>query len=192
MQRIVVSCFVVAVLVLITLPLQSMAQSQQGLNHRLKGDYAFTLVRDCIQTAAGFAPPPALTLLSPGTTRGASIVGMITYNGDGTGTSISTTLQVNNTAISVSQSQSTCDITYAVNPDNSYTEQLTCSGTILAGPSAGQTFTITGSSRQGQIAQGGQALLIAGIETNVETVNLSTSGTRQRICGRSGHAIKVH
>lgn len=192
MQRIFVGCFAVAVLVVLILPLQSMAQSQQGLNNRLKGDYAYTLVRDCIQNVAGFGPPPALNLLSAGTTRGASIVGVLTYNGDGTGTSMYTILQINNTAISVNQSQTTCDITYAVNTDNSYTEQLSCSGTVLAGPSEGQTFTITGIGRQGQIAQGGQALLIADIETNVETLNLSTSGPFKRICARSGHAIKVH
>ena len=192
MQRIVVSCFAVAVLVLITLPLQSMAQSQQGLNKRLKGDYAFTMARDCIQTEFGFGSPPTFNLLSPGTTREASLAGMITYNGDGTGTLMYTILQINNTFPSVIQSQTTCNITsYTVNPDNSYTEDLTCSGTIDAGPSASQTFTITGLGNQGQIGRGGQTLLIMDIETNVETITLSASGTRMRICGRSGHAIRV-
>ena len=193
MQRIVVSCFAVAALVLITLPLQSMAQQQRGLNNRLKGDYAFTMARDCIQNTAGFADPPPLTLLSNGnvSTRGASIVGIITYNGDGTGTSMSTNLQINHTFPSVSQSHNECDITYAVNPDNSYTEDLECSGMIDAGPSAGVPFTLMGGGRQGQIGRGGKTLLIIDTESNVETLILSESVTRLRICWRSGHAIKI-
>ena len=191
MRRIVVSCFVVAMLVLITLPLQSIAQQQRGLNNRLKGDYAFTMARDCIQTVDGFGSFPTLNLLSDGTTRGASIVGIITYNGDGTGTSMSTNLQINHTFPSVSQSQATCDISYTVNPDNSYTEDLECSGMIDAGPSAGVPFTLMGGGRQGQIGRGGKTLLIIDTESNVETLILSESVTRLRICWRSGHAIKI-
>ena len=91
MQRIVVSCFVVAMLVLITLPLQSIAQPpQQKLDKRLKGDYDFTLIKPCVQSIAGFGTD--LDLLSNGGTRVTSIQGTITYNGDGTGTSSSTSL----------------------------------------------------------------------------------------------------
>ncbi len=116
---------------------------------------------------------------------------MITYNGDGTGTLIYTNLQIVNTLISVTQSQTTCDITYTVNPDNSYTEDLKCSGTVLAGSSAGVTFTITGIGRQGQIGRGGQTLLITDIETNVETLTVPGPVTLKRICARSGAAIRV-
>ena len=116
---------------------------------------------------------------------------MITYNGDGTGTLIYTILQINNTFISVGQSQTNCDITYAVNPDNSYTEDLICSGTTLAGPSASQTFMLNGIGHQGQIGRGGQTLLITDIETNVETLTVPGPVTVKRICARSGHAIRV-
>ena len=70
MARIIVRCLVLAVLVLITFPLASMAQSQETLNKQLKGDYSFTMFRSCIQNPAGFTDDLKLQTKKTVATRG--------------------------------------------------------------------------------------------------------------------------
>jgi hypothetical protein len=91
-----------------------------------------------------------------------------------------------------SRSQTTCNIGYAVNPDLSFTENLSCTGSILSGPSAGNTFTITGVQLQGQISPKGKILIFSDTNDNVETLTLEPgTRVRLRICGRSGTGVKL-
>lgn len=83
-----------------------------------------------------------LELLGSATTRTDAAQGTLRYNGDGTG-SIENfrTLTINHNATSTGQipateSEGTCDLTYTVNSDRSFTQALTCTGTVLAGSGA--------------------------------------------------------
>ena len=82
-----------------------------------------------------------------------------------------------------------------MNPDHSYTETLTCIGTILAGASAGGTFTTTGIEHQGRIARGRQTILFGDTNPNIETLIITLAGGEvfpsKRICNRSGTIVKM-
>ncbi len=208
MQRIIGRCFTIAMLVLIAFPLASMAKSQKALNKKLKGDYSFKRFRSCIQNQDGFTAD--LRLQGPnifGNFRAGAAAGIRIYNGDGTGTVTGVNLNVF-TALgnpgfpsdrAASQSQFTSPMTYSVAADGSFTENLTSvTGTVVAGPGTGNAFRITGIQIDGEIGSGKKILTLSDTSTNAELVEIWTPGpiagspdlVRQRICSRSGTAIK--
>ncbi len=79
-----------------------------------------------------------------------------------------------------------------MNADLSFTEDLiNCAGTILSGPSKDETFTITTIFLQGQISRKRDILIYSDTNDNVETITITTLGTFDRICGRSGTGVKL-
>lgn len=169
---------------------------KENMNRLLRGDYVFTVTRACVQNEDGFGV--VFDLLSDGFVRNYAGRGLMHFNGDGTGTmdidqlGISPNL-VATGKIPVTENIGTCDLSYTVNPDRMFTYEATCSGTILSGYLAGETFDIDGIAGIGQMDQTGRILLLSGpLETSVETINLSQSGTIKRICNRTGTAVKVH
>ncbi|MEE8607625.1 MAG: hypothetical protein V3S55_08475 [Nitrospiraceae bacterium] len=196
MQRNFLRFVRVACLSVITLVLLGggIAEAQQDLNKLLNKQYGTTFFRSCSQNTAGFGA--ANDLLSDGSTRETAIHGTRTYNGDGTGTVLNFPLNVfDNEATgetAASRSQTNCTLTYVVNPDLSFTENLTCAGTILSGPSATDTFTITGVVIQGQMSPNRHILLYSDTDDNVETLTLEPgTRVRLRICGRSGTGVRL-
>jgi hypothetical protein len=170
---------------------------KENMNRLLRGDYVFTTTRTCVQNEQGFGV--GFDLLSPAVVRNYAGRGIIHFNGDGTGT-----MDINQLGISpnlvatgqmpVTENIGTCDSTYNVHPDKMFTYEAACSGTILSGYLAGETFDINGIAGVGQIDQTGRILLLSGaMETSIETINLSPSGMIfERICNRAGTAVKVH
>ena len=103
------------------------------------------------------------------------------------------TLTMNSTgtaagAFPMSESEFTCTGTYAVKANGDYSQQATCTGTVLSGGSAGQSF-VNATSSGGRM--NGKFLIIRDTNPSAETITFSTSGTFTRLCGRSGLAIKV-
>jgi hypothetical protein len=212
MQRIIVRCFAIAVFVLITFPLGSMAQqSQHALNRRLRGDYPFKRFRSCIQNKGGFTND--LKVLPPvnANFRAGAASGIRSYNGDGTGTITGMNLNTFSVPDAVlfgapgsraaSQSDFACNTTYNVAPDGTFSENFTCTGTVIAGPNVGRVFSSTGVQVNGQIGVGNNILTLSDHSPNVETVQFWNVGSdptqdppdfvRFRICGRTGTAVKV-
>jgi len=192
-----------ASLLLIGLPLgeRGIGEAQQ-MNSLLAGDYAFTRTRSCVRSDAGFEDNLAL---SPGFTSPFPITftdaaqGTLHYANDGTGSATFHQLLTAHTpsllssgSFPVIEVQFDCTLTYAVNPDRSYTEEMVCTGTPLAGTAA-TTVTNTGIQQQGQIA--GQMLVFSSTLPNEETVTATFPGpvilTQQQICNRSGTAVKI-
>ena len=199
MQRIAQRLLKIFLLFLITLPLgrDSIAEAQGNLNARLRGDYFFSRTRTCVQNVDGFGTN--FELLGAGNSFTDAARGVRRYNGGGTGSMVDGhLLLVGHTGISassfpVTENTFTCNLTYAVSPDGSFTENASCSGMILSGLRAGQTFTTTGIGMRGQITGGGRTLLLDDTNGNVETITFSgppTPSTFQRICNRSGTAVK--
>ena len=101
------------------------------------------------------------------------------------------------------QSQFTCDIIYNVAADGSFSENLTCTGTQIAGPSVGDTFRITGIQIDGDVLDAGAVVMLTDTAAAGERFESWTSGSgskpfvdpadfeTKRICGRSGIAIKT-
>jgi hypothetical protein len=203
----------IASLLLIALALAggSLALADGDLNARLHGEYAFTQIHFCVQTNVsgqnfgdplfGQVPPiPPFQVPAGGaTTRTLSNEGVLTFNGDGTGTFAGKSLSMNHNvtgpgAIPVSEADFTCSLTYTVNLDGSFTTQVECSGTILSGGGAGLTFTTSGTELNGQLGQGRKIFIANDTNPNVETFTLTPPAgdlVFKRICGRSQTAIRM-
>jgi hypothetical protein len=177
-----------AVLVVSTFPVES----QAGPNSRLRHDYAFKRFRSCIQNPDGFTGDLRLASPQNGSFRAGAATGIRSYNGDGTGTV--TLVNVNTFAAldggfpsttAASQSETTCDILYNAAADGSFSESLTCTGTVIAGTNPGLAFRITNIQIDGQLGVGGNIIILSDNSPNVEHLE------RHRICARSGTAVKV-
>src|SRR5438128_619592 len=94
----------------------------------LNGDYAFTLVRTCANTAPGsISPPPDFVFLSPSTVNEAVFRGILSYRTDGTGTLTAELLRIDSTPPGISPVQQAAlnsSLTYSVNPDGSFTQEF--------------------------------------------------------------------
>jgi hypothetical protein len=186
-----------AVLIAWTVGLGGEAHAAPNLNARLHGDYAINATLACVQNQLGFGPGPDLELLGPANTRTITVHGVLTFNGDGTGTVQARSLAVLHSQAflvtggqPVGESEFSGDVSYTVNPDGTFTAELAVSGQVLSGISAGLTLDISDIVRQGRIAQGGRALIISNTVANVETVVIGAT-TFKRICGRAGAALKI-
>jgi len=181
---------------------------------KLKGDYAFTGTAACLYSAPGGTPGtggfnPNLTPVvgSRVWSQSFSAEGVRTFNGNGTGTIKGTNVTINVPPTpgfpgpfscpgcfppSASSSSFSASFTYTVNNDGSFTTQLSglMTGTILTGPSAGQTFTLDLPPQVGLIAEDAKTLTIASVEPLVETL-IQNGNPLPRICHRSRVLIKM-
>jgi len=158
-------------------------------NRVLNGNYAVTFTRVCAQSAAGFGPQ--LQPLGQAQQVTSTVEMVQTYNGDGTSSAAGHALNVINNAARQSGHDFTCAGTYQVNNDGSISEDMICSGTVVAGLNTDQTFTQTGVRRAGRIGILAQTLVIGDTGVNVENITFSVSGAFPQICGRSGTAVKI-
>ncbi len=159
-------------------------------NRVLHGDYALTFSRVCAQSPNGFSPQGLA--LSPASELTSTIETIQTYNGDGTSSAVGHALNIINNATNQNELDFTCTGTYQVNADGSFSEDMSCSGTVVAGPIAGQTFTQNGIHRTGHIGILAQTLVISDTRSNFEFITFSgTNSPITRICGRSGTGVRV-
>jgi len=176
------------------------AQYQRG---SIQGDYAFSVHFTCVDTTAGFSLPnfQVNPFPSSGFTRkvGISGRGTLSFNRDGTATqtSFSTLVDLRDRSFPVSEGESMCDYTYAVDPGGTATVQGTCNGTTVAGGGVGNTVTTAGIVFKMLIVQGGNVLLNSpGHPPVVRTVTLTPLGGGaptifQRVCASSGVAHRI-
>ena len=155
----------------------------------LRGVYAYTFTRVCAQSAAGFNP--SLQPLGPVQQLTSTIEMVQTYNGNGTSSATAHALNVINNGTAQNELEFTCSGTYLVSDDRSFSEEMTCSGSIIVGALVGQTFTQTGIRRAGHIGRGGQTLVISDTRPNLENITFSGFGSNSRICGRSGTGVRI-
>jgi hypothetical protein len=159
------------------------------LNRVLHGKYAVTFSRVCAQAAGGFNA--LLQPIGPASQLTSTVEMVQTYNGDGTSSAVAHAMNVINNASNQNELDFTCTGTYQVSADRSFSEDMSCSGTVIAGILAGQTFTQTGIHRTGHIGILAQTLVISGTGTNLENITFSLLGSQTRICGRSGTAVRI-
>jgi len=192
-------------IVLLVIGREAIAASNPNLNRLLRGKYAFTQSATCVQNEAGFGPnfqvlapiPPQ----TPAVTFTFATRAILNYNGEGMGSltegeSLSITHDATGSgAFPVNRSTTECGLTYVVNPDRSFTQELTCNTVFFEGGLEDVTQTQTPFQMQGQIGRGRRTLLISDTIPDVETVfRTPPSGPpfmRKRVCFRSGTAIKL-
>lgn len=154
----------------------------------LNGDYAAIETAYCsnvISSGTG-------TLTGNGFTQHQTHFGTIHYNGNGTGNREFKNMNVNsNGTPPYRTTTSTCDISYTVNADGTFT--YTKISGCISYESNGTITTILGDvPMQGRILNGGKTLFIAGLTPAVETLNRSDQTTSQRVCTRSVVATKIN
>ncbi len=174
------------------------ADHSKNLNRLLRGDYSFTVFRAFVQTGISPVFAADLSLLGNASYRTTVLAGTLSYNGDTTGTAVYRFLNMlfANTMtgqIPVGGGETTCDIeNIVVNPDRSFTQDMTCSGEGDIGAGAGGAFSITGIKWDGQISRNGRVLILHLNSADVETLTAGVMPTdRDRICEISGTALKV-
>ena len=168
----------------------------------LKGDYAFTDAASCLISTTvkgGVAQSPSgftadLEVNGPSFIQSSSTQGDRTFNGDGTGTVSGTTVTItyDNGSPSGGSAQFTFSFTYVVHPDGTFTTNVvpgSYSGTIIAGPGTGLTFTIDNIPVAGTASKDNKTLTLATASPTVETVTISNGDVQERICHRSSVLI---
>lgn len=163
-------------------------------NH-LRGDYAFSAIVNCAAAVDPNGFNSNLARIGAGHTNSISVAGFLHYNGDGTGNQVQQNLRVNPNATGggqfpVEQADVNCNLTYAVNNDHSFSQQLTCNSTTLAGFGAGTTGTFA-VEVHGVIGQSGGVLILGDTVPDTEVFNRSDGSTVNSLCGRTGTAVKV-
>ncbi len=173
------------------------AQTATAASPKLKGTYGFTGTAACLSTAApgpGFNPNFTPTDGSFG--QSFTSEGIRTFNGDGTGTVMASSMGITIPANvnSASSDDFSFSFTYTVNGDGSWTSAVTGveTGTIKTGPRAGQTFTISNSpTSTGIISNNGSTLTLATLDPTIEIVTFSNGDVHKRICHRSRVFIRL-
>jgi hypothetical protein len=173
------------------------AQTATAAPPKLKGTYGFTGTAACLSTAApGPGFNPNLTPTDGSFGQSFTSEGTRTFNGDGTGTvmasSMGTTIPAN--VNSASSDDFSFSFTYTVNGDGSWTSAVTGveTGTIKTGPRAEQTFTISNSpTSTGIISNNGSTLTLATLDPTIEIVTFSNGDVHKRICHRSRVFIRL-
>ncbi len=175
----------VLVMLLVLLLSAPMVEARTNLN----GTYASTTIQVCstANTPLGIDASGAPTIIPAGGVSRNSIVstGTITFNGDGTGTSVgqSQGMNISNTTVGASIfsiTNFTLAFTCTVNDDNTVDITFGVADTAtISGGGTGNTGTTTGTIRSFRIGKGGNTLVGQESAIQQETVvtNILNDGT---------------
>lgn len=180
----------------------AMADSQA---HRLRGDFAFTGSTVCVNSGANFAftpptPPLGFTAdlvpIGPSFVNTNSVQGVLTFNGDGTGSSVSRFVSLGNPG-AAGAFDSSVQFTYSVAADGTLTIDNGPSISVtVAGPNTGQQSRISGvPTFVGRLSSDRKSLTFASFNPGVETVTRLVPApelvTSVRICHRNRIGIRI-
>jgi hypothetical protein len=165
----------------------------QEFNFLLRGTFSVTAGQTCLLTIGGFNPDLTPTDFSFITTT--TSVGTAVFNGDGTASETLQEVSVTEPPLaSGSSDTASFKFTYQVNADRTVTAAVdgAVTGQTLTGVSAGQTFTLTNTAPStGHLSLDLGSVNSAVTDPVIETISFSGGVTLQRICTRTGMAIKV-
>ena len=192
----------------ISIAVLAWAGAANAASPQLKGEYAFTGTAACLVSGTPFSPNLTATSFTVSTSF--SVIGVRTFNGDGTGTIKGRSVNIDPPprsisgapcsvpgacplgGISASSADFTAKFTYTVDGDGGFTTLLvpgTFQGTVLTGPGAGSTFTIDQFSLTGLMSINNETLTLATDVPTQETQTITPPSdppfVRYRICHRS-------
>jgi hypothetical protein len=170
--------------------LAALPAAAQDRTKQLRGDYAFTGTAVCTNSPAGFSPDlvaltPNLQTASFGTT------GVVTFNGDGTGTLQGRTVTQPQ---SIEALDTVIPLTYTVAADRTLTiVQGPSLNTFVAGTLAGQQNSSSNVPPfVGHLSADRKSIVFGTFNPGVETITFLTSPAQtQRICFRSFTGIRI-
>jgi len=183
---------------------------------QLKGDFAVTGTSICVVSGAIITPTsytlppgfsPTLVPLAPAGVNSFSSTGVITFNGDGTGTLAGRSIITNlnqpgsvgpQSGGAVSAADHVIPITYSVAADRTLTiDQGPSLNTFVAGPRAGQQNSSSGvPTAVGHVSSDGKSIVFGSFDPAVETLTrvfppLDNPIESVRICHRSTSGIRI-
>lgn len=169
--------------------LAALPASAQDRTRQLRGDYAFTGTAVCTNSPAGFSPD--LVPLGSNSQASFGTTGVVTFNGDGTGTLQGRTVTQPG---SVEALDTAIPLTYSVAADRTLTVvQGPSLNTFVAGTLTGQQNSSSGVPPfVGHLSADRKSVVFGTFDPAVETItNLSGPGQNQRICFRSFTGIRI-
>ena len=172
-----------------TMLLAALPASAQDRTKQLRGDYAFTGTAVCTNSPAGFST--SLVPLGSNSQASFGTTGVVTFNGDGTGTLQGRTVTQPG---SVQALDTVIPLTYSVAADRTLTVvQGPSLNTFVAGTLAGQQNSSSGVPPfVGHLSSDRKSIVFGSFAPDVETItNLSGPGQNQRICFRSFTGIRI-
>ena len=164
------------------------------LNHMLQGEYIMVSTLTCVSSSGGFNEN--LTRIGGGGIVTSHSNGLVTFDGNGNGTLVGTTIVINPIKLNdgeapVTPNDTTSTFTYTVDTNGFYQSNSVITSTRTGGPSSGVTITISGIRIEGQLSSDGETLLISDTNPNIEVITLPDESTVDRICGRTGTIMKI-
>jgi len=182
--------------ILIGTAIPSPAAAEGNDDARLRGSYAFTTMRTCVNSLSPI-DPPFYVVQSILSRQSSTDSGILTFNGDGTASAVGTVRTMDlsapgGTLVTVNVFES--DITYSVNADGTVDMVTNLASFSVVFPPFVVIGNSTGQTSRLQIADGKSMLVSAPSEDySVETLTFFTgqSSPRYRLCTRSTTAVKI-
>jgi hypothetical protein len=141
----------------------------------------------CTESTIGFTDRPALQPLGAVVSYQEAFTGTIMFDSVGNAlqrirgmTMFDGPFFPNNSA--VGGFDGTCNFTYSLAGDQSFTLTGTCSGTLTDGPAAGQTYSNTGVFLEGQISRDSDQISLANAVPLEQGIVLSGGYSARRYC----------
>lgn len=169
----------------------------QGRRDRLNGTYSFTGEQACLVSPAGFnanlTPAGANT-----SAQSASTFGIIKFNPDGTGTAEFRELLIvypPAALLAASAQQASFSFTYTIDAQGVLNFTInTVTGSFVAGPYTGLTFSNNPPPMVGRVASNGSTITLATVDPAVETTTIGAplNVSMPRVCHRSRILIPIH
>ena len=157
---------ILCALMLLSNMTSAFSQGSNGLQHRLKGTYHLTGTESCAEAPGGFdTTSPQLPANGFNLALLFHIQGSIAFDGIETAMATGTLMTVLPSTPAfffpspASTSNFSCEWTYLVGSDNSFTMQSNCTVNVVTGEIAGVTDVITGIEMTGFIGPGGNVLI---------------------------------
>lgn len=179
----------------------------QGSSRTLIGNYAFTASASCVFSSAVLGPvyiPPAgftptFVPIGHASANSFSSNGVLTFNGDGTGSQTSRTIAIGDPDPGDSGATSAIDnsssFTYTVADDGTFTfAQGPIASNFVAGPRVGiQTVTTGLPVAVGHVSSDKKTLVFGSFDPAVESTTRVDLGVVEsvRICHRTNTAIRI-
>jgi hypothetical protein len=179
----------------------------QGSSRTLKGSYAFTASAGCVFSSAILGPvyvPPAgftptFVPIGHASANSFSSNGVLTFNGDGTGSQTSRTIAIGDPDPGDSGATSAIDnsssFAYTLADDGTFTfAQGPITSNFVAGPRVGiQTLTTGVPAAVGHVSSDKKTLVFGSFDPAVESTTRLDLGVVEsmRICHRTNTAVRI-
>ena len=170
---------------------------QQNLNSSLKGVFRSVGINNCLESQGGFTSNLLFQVNGFAARYQENTMSTAVFPGDGTmtdnvrGTTYFQGDPYNPGNFGAGTFIGTCQYTFNMNPNKSFTLKGSCNGSSPLGPAINTTSTLTGVVHHAQLSDDGNTIIIGNPEPNAQLLALSNQYSAQRLCGTSATYVRV-